>query len=73
MLALPALLMAETKTLQLADCIEANGNLSYKAATNGAIVGVPASVDLGTNKGYKLSVQSGSIRIVKKGLVLIVK
>ncbi len=49
------------------------GAVLVSAEGNGAIVGVPASVDLGTNKGYELSVQSGSIRIVKKGLVLIVK
>ena len=49
------------------------GAVLVSAEGNGEIVGVPASVDLGTNKGYKLSVRSGSIRIVKKGLVLIVK
>ena len=39
----------------------------------GSITGIPAAVDLGANRGYRLSVTSSAIKISKLGMMVIVK
>ncbi|MBR0067156.1 MAG: hypothetical protein IJQ00_06140 [Kiritimatiellae bacterium] len=43
------------------------------AESGGSITGTPAAIDLGVNRGYRLSVTSSAIKALKTGLMVIVK